>query len=377
MGKSYWFLIVFLIVLAPIYTTCFIAGSAYNNYEYSKAIDQFNKGLLLDKPEPCLFRSRDFNVIYNEAYHLSDHNNILLIGSSTVMNGMVVHESTIPKNWDINNMAIGGGISISEMMLMINYLNTYANHIPDKSDVIIIHISYSSFKVPPQNERYVTQIIESYGVYSIDKDLQVHGYMPDIYRAWLFSKATIDMAINSFTSLDMFSPSESLLTKLPKISNNITNLFSKSQTQPSIDNYHSIYTYHSASQIAEYKDFWTEFTQYITRYPNTETEEFKDFLMKLNTQTNIIVVNMYLPSWQRDIEKQKGYEEWTQSDLVPFLKENKIAYIDFSNSFNDEEYADSGHLNWAGREHFTRLFDDAVKLILSNISQSPYPPSGE
>lgn len=145
--------------------------------------------------------------------------------------------------------------------------------------------------------------------------------------------------------------------------------------QPSTDNYHSIYTYHSGSQIAEYKDFWTKFTRSITYYPNTETEEFKNFLTKLNTQTNIIVVNMYVPSWQKDIEKQKGYEEWTQSDLVPFLKENKIAYIDFSNSFNDEEYADSGHLNWAGREHFTRLFDDAVKLILSNISQSPYPPS--
>lgn len=210
MGKSYWFLGVFLIVLVPIYIICFSASWVYNNYEYNKSLVQFNKGLVLDKPEPCLFRSSDFNVIYNEVYHLSNHNNILLIGSSTVVNGIVVHESTIPKNWDIHNMAIGGGISISEMMLMINYLNTYANHIPDKSDVIIIHISYASFKVPPQNERYVTQIIEAYGVYSIDKDLQVHGYMPDIYRKWIFSKAKITMALNSFTGINMFSQANCL-----------------------------------------------------------------------------------------------------------------------------------------------------------------------
>lgn len=375
MIKSYRFLIIFLAIIAPIYTTCFIVSSAYNNYEYNKAVDQFNKGLLLDKPEPSLFSSREFNIIYDEVNHLSDHNNILLIGSSTVMNGIVIHESTIPKNWDIHNMAIGGGISVSEMMLMINYLNTYANHVPDKSDVIIIHITYASFKVPPPNEQYVTQVIEAYGIYSIDKDLQVHGYMPDIYRDWISSKATIMGALSSFTGINMFSLNEAVVTKLLKISNNIINLCLKIHVQPSTDNYYSIYTYHSPAQIAEYKYFWTKFTRYISGYPNSETEEFINFLTKLNTQTNIIVVNMYVPSWQRDIEKQKGYEEWTQSDLVPFLKENKIAYIDFSNSFNDEEYADSGHLNWAGREHFTRLFDDAVKLILSNISQSPYPPS--
>jgi len=376
MGKSYWLLLVLLIVFAPIYTTCFFAASVYNNYEYNKAVDQFNNGLLLDKPIQGNL-PREFNIVYNDINQLSDHNNIFLIGSSTVMYGLLSYESTIPENWSIHNMAIGGGVSVSEMMLMINYLNSYANHKPDKSDVIVIHIFYPSFKVAPENEQYITQIIEAYGVYSIDKNLQVHGYMPDIYREWMSSKETIRMAIDSFTGINMFSFSGSLLTKLLKISNNITNFFLKTQVQPSVDSYNSIYTYHSPAQIVEYKDFWTRFTASIPGYPNSETEKFKDFLAKLNSQTNVIVVNMYLPSWQRDIEKQKGYEEWMQSDLVPFLEENQIAYVDFSNSFKDEEYADSGHLNKAGREHFTKLFDDAIKPILTNIYQTSCIPSGD
>jgi hypothetical protein len=375
MIKSYQFILIFLAVSAPIYTTFFLAGSAFNNYEYNRELEQFNKGLLLDKPipsvlpfePPCLSRSREFNLIYNEVNHLSDQNNILLVGSSSVINGIVVHESTIPKNWDIHNVAISGGLSFREMTLMINYLNTYANHKPDKSDVVVIHIFYATFKVPPTNERFVTQIIEAYGIYNVDENQQVHGYMPAIYSEWMSSKRTIMMALSSFTGINMFSASASLLTKALEIINNISNLFSKPRVQTSDNPYYSSSTYHSPSQIAEYKAFWTKFTQGI-EYPNPEAEQFKDFLTKLNAQTNIIVVNMYVPSWQRDIEKQKGYDKWTQNDLIPFLEENKIAYADFSTSFTDEEYADSGHLNGAGREHFTKLFDDAVKPVLNTVS---------
>jgi hypothetical protein len=381
MIKSYRFLLIFLAIFAPIYATCFIAGSAYNNYVYGKALDQFNQGKLQNKPdpnvllfeEPCLSRSREFNIIYNEVNHLSDKNNILLIGSSSVVNGIVVHESTIPKNWDIHNVAISGGLSFTEMMLMINYLNTYANHKPDKSDVIVLHIFYSTFKEPPANERYVTQLIEAYSVYRVDDDQHVHGYMPGFYREWMSSKRTIIMALSSFTSINLFSPSASLLTKALEIINNISNLFSKPRVQTSDNPYYSSSTYHAPSQIAEYKDFWTRFTRGI-KFPNSETEQFNSFLAKLHTQTNIVVVNMYLPSWQKEIAKQKGYEEWTQSDLIPFLQENKIAYVDLYNSFHDEEYADSGHLNWAGREHFTKLFDDSVKPVLSTISSLPLAP---
>ena len=344
------------------YMGCNFAAGEYHNLQYSQDIDNLNMGLILDPPVKSGL-PLETEIIFNEINHFSDHNNIFLIGPSTVRNGIVIKESSIPKIWDIHNLAIGGGSPISENILHVNFLNAYANHKPDKSDVIVLHISNIAFYNPPPSQRYVSQLIKAYNVYTIDEDLQVHGYMPNIYLESMFSKERIFKPIGDILGINKFSVGQSIYLKLEDVSKSI---FFKSNTQSDIN---ETFTYHSPSEVAGYKERWRILSQNNT-YPSSETNNFKNFLKKINGQTNIVLVDMYLPSWQKDLETQKEYQNWTQSDLIPFLKENQIAYVDISNSFADDEFVDSGHLNKAGREHFTKLFDEYLNPILFNISAS-------
>jgi len=360
MIKSYKFILVLLITFTVTYMACFAIATEYNNIQYANAMEKVNEGLLLTLPVKNGLSS-ETNIIYNEVKQLSPKNNLILIGPSTVRDGIIINESKIPKSWDIHNFAISG-VQLSECMLLVNYIDAYANHKPDRSDVIVFHMSYFTFFDSPEDQQYVTQNIEAYGFYTIDENLHVHGYMPDAYREWILSKEEIMAPLSDITGINKFSVGQSAYLKIEDISTIILNSFNKPASSGTIA------TSPSPEEIEQYGLIWQQRSQNITFTPE-KTKQFEAFLRDVNNQTNIVIINMYLPSWQKDLEKQKEYQNWSQSELIPFLKENNITYIDFSNSFSDNEFADSGHLNDAGREHFTRAFDSNITPLLENISR--------
>jgi hypothetical protein len=121
--------------------------------------------------------------------------------------------------------------------------------------------------------------------------------------------------------------------------------------------------------IKEYQDAWMNYTR-DTRLPSDTTEEFKKFLEDLKSQTNVAVVNLYIPSWHRNNPVEAQYEEWLHSDLAPFLKERKIPLLDFSQEIPDWEYGDSAHLFKRGREIYTRLFNGQILNILNSVDKN-------
>lgn len=363
MLKSYWFLIIFSIVFMATYSVCTFIAAEYHQVQYDVAIEKVNNGISLNIPVQSGL-PKETDTIFYEINHFSNSNNIFLIGSSTVQRGIIIPKSTIPETWHIHNLAIGGGSPISENILHVNFLNAYANHKPDKSDVLILHVCNKAFTEPPDDQRYVAQLIRAYGVYSIDDTLQVHGYMPDIYREWMFSKERVFAPVSDITGINKFAVGQSIYLKMEEL---VKGIISKTDN-PS----HALetVTYHSPEVISKYQEAARKESQNNT-YPSKITEEYKKFLKNMSKQTNVVVIDMYLPSWQKDLDTQKEYENWVQSDFLPFLMDNQITYIDVSASFHDYEFEDSAHLNKAGREHFTKLFDDNLIPLLNNISSTP------
>ena len=51
------------------------------------------------------------------------------------------------------------------------------------------------------------------------------------------------------------------------------------------------------AKINGYRQFWVAYSQNAT-YPGNSTAEFRNLLLQLKKQTNVVVVNMYIPSWQ-------------------------------------------------------------------------------
>lgn len=294
----------------------------------------------------------EINVVFNEVNSLSSSNNLMLIGASTTREGIIPEQLTIPAKWKLINLAIGAD-TIYSFRLMWNYLNSHAIHKPDKTDIVVIHIFYGTFPIKPPEDDYLRQTIEVLGTYHVDDTLQVQGSISDMRRQWELSNYRIRFAMG----LSEGSVGKSLVNALRSLAVNGVGL--------TLGNHNDV-SGPTPADLENYKAFWTAYTRNVT-YPGNSTDEFKQLLKDLKSQTHVVVVNLYVPSWQRTYPSEQEYENWTRTDLIPFLNEQGISWIDLSRSIPDSEYGDSNHLFKKGRENYTRQFSAAINPILSNF----------
>jgi len=303
----------------------------------------------------------EINIVYNEIHNLSPSNNLILFGASTTREGVLPDQINLPNNWTMHNFAIGAD-TIFSFKVMMNYLNKYANHKPNKNDVVVVHIFYGSFVEKPKDQDYLKQIIEKTGTYHVDDFGNVTGEMINLQTIWELENYKIfsffsNLLVNGEKSLkDQFSYE---ITPLRKTQTSI--MTDKNSTDKCLN------ISNCNEKLDEYSQFWTNYTRNAS-YPGNSTLEFKELLIQLNNETNVVVVNMYLPFWQRSYPKEQEYESWIQSDLIPFLSNNSIPWIDYSSSIPDSDFGDSAHLFREGRQKYTELFNNNINKILNNIS---------
>jgi hypothetical protein len=287
----------------------------------------------------------EVNTVYNEVHNLAPENNLILFGASTTREGILPDQIVLPGNWTLHNFALGSE-TIRSFGIMKNYLNTYAEHKPDKSDVVAVHIFYGTFVELPEYKDYTKQIIEETGMYTVDESGNVNG---------------TDVQPQIFLDLSMYKIQKLFSTLSADSDKTFTKMFFTSQNGSVNES--------DEGKIKGYKKFWSDYTQNAA-YPGNSTEEFKKFIHQLNNQTNVVVINMYIPSWQRSSPKEQEYEAWVKNDLKPDLQNESIPYIDFSTSIPDSEYGDSAHLFKSGRERYSDLFMKEISPILVNYSGS-------
>jgi hypothetical protein len=361
MLKPYWLILVVSIIFFVTFIICLILAESFNGYYFNKVYEDFNSGKSSSFPPESGY-SNEIDVVYYQIDKFSLTNNLILIGSSTTRDSVIPNQEKVLNGWDIHNLAIGGGTTIQGYKLMWNYINTYANHRPNNTDVVVIHISYASFLKQSPDDNRIKQWIEAFGTYVVDDDLKVHGSMSNVVKKWELCKSKISTAFLIITGVDRFSVGKSAYLKIEATAADFLSLFNKKNDSANPAD-------KSSSDHKGYQIYWTKYSESIT-YPNSETDELKKILIEMKSQTNVVVINMDVPSWQKAISKEKEYENWTKSDLIPFLRENNITWIDFSDAIPDEEYANSAHMNKMGRERYTHLFNEKFARILDIYNQN-------
>jgi hypothetical protein len=290
------------------------------------------------------------DIIFNQIGELSPKKNVILLGGSTTRWG-VLPEYTLPGNWTLFNFGMGYDTVYSDTV-MLNYINTYANHKLNKNDVVIFHIYYGHFVEWDPKIDYTRNVIESSGIYSVDNSGKITGHMVDLEKQVLLKK----FQINYFYSR-AGSDSEQFIRNL---------VISNSLSENSSNNLNPDNTTPDEKKIQEFREYWIERTNKTT-YPNNNTAKFEELIQQLNTQTNVVIVNLDTPSWIHNSLKEQEYETWLEYNLTPFLKKEKIPYLDFSFTIPDSEYRDSIHLSKNGREHYTALFNKDIKKYLAGL----------
>jgi len=271
------------------------------------------------------------NVILNQIDELSREKNVILIGGSTTREG-VLPDYNLTNNWTLYNFAMSANTVYSDKV-MLNYINNYANHRLDKNDIVIVHINYAYFVKKPPKSDFTRQVIENSGIYRVDESGKISGQMVNLQKTMLISKYKFNYfyaRVPSYLVLSIKSFSRSItgISKIP------LNNLSETSKKPS-NNLNLNTSRPGEIKLKEYEKFWSDYTG-DTTYPSNSTSEFKELIRQLNNQTNVVVVNLYTPSWTQNYSKEQEYEKWLENDLIPFLKTEEIPYWDFY--FNNSRF---------------------------------------
>lgn len=355
MKRNYKLVFTIFFTVIIVYAAFLVMSDNYIKYKEDIQYKKFNEGNSFYTPNTNNLPI-EINVIYNEINSFSSENNLILFGASTTREGILPEQLTIPAKWKLKNMAMGAD-TIYSFRLMRNYLNSYANHKPDKTDIVVIHIFYGTFPITPPETSLLHRTIEVFGTYQVDDSGEVHGYMSGTRKLWELSNYKIRFALG----IDQDSVGKSLAIILRDFGRKSIRLIIGDPKE-----FHNVSP--TVEDLAKYRAGWTTYTQNVT-YPGKSTDDFKELLKELKSQTNVVVLNLYVPSWHRTYPAEQEYENWTRTDLIPFLNEQGISWIDLSKSIPDSEYGDSAHLFKKGRENYTKQFSAAINPILSNINK--------
>ena len=342
MYKQYKLVFVLAIIISCIFFTFFVFYDQYTQNLDKENYKNFLAGTSLYTPVKNNLPGEQ-NVVYNEINALAPKNNLILVGSSTTREGVLPDQINLPNNWTLHNFALSR-VTVYSTKIMLNYLNNYANHNPDKSDIIVLHIDCSVFSDLPPEDDYTKQNIEGTGIYYIDKEGNIYRNL--IYPPQFFSSRVYTLR-EIYSS---FKPKfESYLVSNLRYLKNGNN---KNVVQ--------------VTKLNSDATFWKSKTINAS-FPGESTMEFKRLISQLKNQTNVVVVNMYISSWNRNSPKDQEYEKWVVSDLVPFLEEENVTFIDYSSSIPDSEFGDdSAHLFRDGRQRYTKLFNENIATLIVN-----------
>ena len=351
MLKTYRPIIATLLITAVLYCVCIVLSPRVikicDQKQYRKFLAEqaFYTPLIHGVPA-------EIDVVYGKVFHLAERNNILFLGASTTRQGVIEESLKVPAGRKISNLSMAAD-TIDSFRLMCNYMDRVSNHRLDKTDVVILHIWYASFA--DTSADYLKRVVELFGGYRVEDRTEVRGSMSHLQRGWRLLNYRILSAVSRiFDGPNIgFGPNCATAGAILRTLKGISGLQAAEDSPGPV----------SESKLRAYEARWTKYMG-DTTFPGRPTEEFLELVSNLQQRTNLIVVNLYTPTWQRSYPAEKQYERWLRSDLIPFLSKNSIPFIDFSGSIPDSEYGDSAHLFKRGRERYTDLFNSRVMSLI-------------
>lgn len=355
MIERYRIFLLALLLLPLLYGSMLWLSDTYYGYK-----DQQNYANFLNGSTPQYLPSKngltvEMNVLFYEMRNLSlKHHNILLIGASTTREGIISEEVHLPENWTLTNLAMSG-LTVDDLEMQLDLLNNESNKRISKEDIIVLHILDGTF-IDYQGKSIDKSAIEFFQGFSIDENNNVQKLMP-----WpLIEFKIINYRIKKlFPAIILNNNPQSPISDFRLESISLIKSFFDNQTHYRNK---SISDARKAEIYKANRDHWEKATRGIS-FPGSKTEKFLQLVNSSNKNSNVIVINMYIGSWHQT-QKEAEYEAWINAELIPYLKNENITYIDYSKIIPDLYYYDAAHIGVDGRRSYSHYFNSSINDYL-------------
>ena len=265
----------------------------------------------------------------------NDTGNIIAIGSSlTAMEfDPEKQKERLKDHYDMYVFASGSG-SWRTNIVLDNLIRTEYDY-TDK-DIVKLEVSYSTFR--NADEMTIAEsTIEKWGKYHVNDDLSVRK------NTWLLSPV---YAMNVE------------LMRMQNVSEILTSYFSKKDMDAGVGpaNYRNNYFNHES--VAE-------------TFATTEEriEMIESQILRLANDTNVVVEFSPIAPGLKKTERGREYTNCVKKVLKPFLKKNKIKYLDYRGNYREEEFIDGAHLSYDASIRYTLKLDHDLNKIIDGFDE--------
>lgn len=258
---------------------------------------------------------------------------VVQFGASTAQSGI-----NREKHKEVEVMA-SSAQSMEEMLLLIDYLEA-KGYTYTKDNYLLLDMGTSTIRNVEYHNMAAVANINTWGDFYVTQNLELtrKSYVTSAIKRYLFP---IEQNCKHLW--------ESMTSKLKA--------GAKMEAAEAVEqNYQELYQ----AQLEEWNDFTKDFT-YLTE---EQKESFKQRLMELNERSNVIVNFVYITQAHADANEGHVFNAYIDNELMPFLEEHGIAYIDSRYEFGWEDYGDRAHLTEMGQEKYTDFIMQEIYQIM-------------
>ena len=265
--------------------------------------------------------------------------NVIAIGSSLSAKEYDPEQIRLADGYDIYIFAAGGGSWRSNIVLdnLVRSVHPYT-----KSDIVKLEVSYSTFR-DGEDKTTPEKVIGKWKAFCVADDLSVKR-----------SPGAFGIIYN--TSAD--------LMRTDNVLGLVNSYFSADDRAAEIGpgNYRNNYfDYQNVSESISVNA--------------ASAEKIEKQILGLDKDTHVIAELSPIPPGLQETKNGSEYMEYVDKELIPWLDENGIRYIDYRRDFDNSDFADGAHLNYKAAKIYTKKLIVNLNYIIGRIKENGYRTS--
>lgn len=263
----------------------------------------------------------------------TDENTVYIIGSSLSSNNL--NDDTVSFNGYIHKNLVCGNGSYRSNRILYNLLKKLS--LCKDKDIVKYEVSFSTFR--DVNKTITETVLDKWGKYSVDENL------------------------NIIENSACLSPIYAINVELIKIQN-VWELITSFWEQ----NNHKEW-YPSPRGYANYKNNYFSYDAvadsccFMDEYAESVMGDIKD----INENYNEVVEISPIPDGLLNTEFGQTLNNFIEDELIPYLNDNNIRYLDLRYDYSDEEFADGVHLSYKATKKYTNTLNEYINSVITEI----------
>jgi hypothetical protein len=304
------------------------------------------------------------DVLFNKVHQLHARDNVILLGGSTARDGLLPEVDLI-RGWTIDNLATAGDTGPSWTQ-MIAFISGVGHHKFTRRDLIVFHVWYANFRPQSPEETYLYKLLTQAEVFSVDKQGRITQSAGDLTADIVRHSRTIRDGFAGHRILRGLFSYELMGCGVGEFVESLNKFLNRGAPEPSVTG-GDVGVARDRATVSSYVQFWADGTK-GARIPGKETTAFLSQLAELAKVSTVLVVNMPRPTWHSLLSISRDYDVWVDTQLVPYLQDHGIPFLDYREAIPDSGYCDSVHMLRGGRKLYSERFLVDVSPLVSRLS---------